>query len=204
MIRHLLCALALGAAGCAPVDMLSRGTAAPAAYMPAYTLADVAVHVPETLEVSEDDNLYPVADIVWRGEEAGDRHAQVAAIFRDAADLASASLIRGPRVRAEIEVIRFHSLSEKARIYTGGHHDMRFTLTLVDEATGAVVMGPRDMHAILQAHGGAQAMRSDLRGEGMRVRIVRHLAGVLRGGMSVPAARLSAGAQVAATVGAPS
>ena len=50
----------------------------------AWRLAEVRVSVPNSLTVSEAETLLPNADIVWREDPAGDRHAQVATIMKNA------------------------------------------------------------------------------------------------------------------------
>ena len=179
------CAM-LGA--CSTTDVASRGTTQPTAlaYAPAYTLAGVEVDVPRTLSVSEANRLYPFADIVWRGEARGDRHAQVAGIFRDGAGIAARKLTQGPAVVAHIKVDRFHSVTERAIHHTGGDHDMKFILTLRDANSGQIIMGPRRMHAVLPAYGGAAAVLASNRGETMRGRIVDHIGGVLLNVLSEP------------------
>ena len=188
-MRHILVLAACAMLGaCSTPDVASRSASQPTAlaYAPAYTLAGVEVDVPRSLSVSEADRIYPFADIVWRGEAPGDRYEQVAAIFRDGAGTAARKLVQGPEVVAHIRVVRFHSLTEKARHHTGGDHDMRFVLTLRDAATGQIVMGPRQMHAVLPAFGGAAAVEAAQRGQGMRVRIVDHIGGVLLKVLSEP------------------
>lgn len=188
-MRHVLVLAACAVLGaCSTGDVASRGMSQPSAlaYAPAYTLAGVEVDVPRSLSVSEANRIYPFADIVWRGEERGDRYEQVAAIFRDGAGIAAGKLTQGPSVVAHIKVQRFHSVTERAMHHTGGDHDMRFTLTLRDAVSGKVVMGPRPMHAVLPAFGGAAAVQAASRGETMRVRIVNHIGGVLLKVLSEP------------------
>lgn len=168
---------------------------------PAVSLAQVQVRVPETLRVSEANVYYPIADIVWRGEARGDRHAQVQAIFAEAAALPAPAAPGAPEVALEIEVARFHALTEKARYTIGGVHSIRFTMTLRDVATGAVIDGPRLVSADLRAAGGAAALEQEARGLTQRVMIVDHLARVLAQELAAP----SAGAvPVAATNPVPS
>ena len=46
-----------------------------------YSIAAFDVLAPRTLEVSEANLYYPIADIVWRGDPFGDRYEQIEAIF---------------------------------------------------------------------------------------------------------------------------
>lgn len=147
---------------------------------PRYTVRAVRVTVPEDLRVSESRLYYPIADIVWRGDPPGDRHAQVQAIFARAAQAAAAGMTRGPEAALEIEVRRFHSLTEGARRQVGGVHSIRFDLTVRDPASGAVLEGPRRVVADFPAYGGAKAIEWQVRGVDEKARITGHIANVLR------------------------
>ncbi|MEZ5884328.1 MAG: DUF6778 family protein [Paracoccaceae bacterium] len=146
---------------------------------PAYDLRAVEVQVPETLRVSEANAYYPLADIVWRGEERGDRHAQVRAIFEEAAKPALAERTDGRPVIAGIEVQRFHALTEKARYTVGGVHSIRFLLTVRDAESGAILEEPRQVIGDLRAAGGGTAIEEDAMGLTQKVLITRHLAEVI-------------------------
>jgi hypothetical protein len=202
--------LALGAAAvvsaCAAPDMASRGVSAMSGVTlatqgrsddvaspvrqilaPRYDVADVRITVPRSLKVSEANVYYPLADIVWRGEPRGDRHAQVAAIFQEAMAMGTAGMERGPRVIVDIEVTRFHSVTEKTRYTVGGTHSLHFRLTVRDAATGAVIEGPRPVIADTRASGGAQAIAEDQMGRTQRIVILDRLAQVIRRELSGPA-----------------
>lgn len=154
-----------------------------------YQIEAVTVNVPADLRISEQNSYYPIADIVWRGEPLGDRRAQITQIYLEAAAKANASL-NGPRdVDVEIEVTRFHALTEVARYTIGGTHSLTFILTLRDPKTGEVIDGPRKIKRDLEAYGGQDAIDADQRGETQRVRIVNHLAAVLVAELSGPAAQ---------------
>lgn len=146
----------------------------------AYRLVDARIDVPGSLRVSEANRFYPIADIVWRGEPPGDRRAQVRAIFAEGLARGAAGLTAGTPAVAEVEVLRFHSLTEKARYTVGGVHSIRFLLTLRDPATGAVLDGPRRVVADARASGGARAMAEEAQGRTQRVLIVEDLARVFR------------------------
>ena len=150
-----------------------------------YRIADVRVNVPETLRVSEANVFFPLADIVWRGEPIGNRHQQVAAIFADALREASTHLTNGPEVILQIDVTRFHSVTEKTRYTVGGNHAMHFDLTVTDAATGRVLEPSRPVVADVRAAGGAEAVAEEQIGRTQRVVVVEHLAQVLRQQLSV-------------------
>jgi hypothetical protein len=140
----------------------------------------VTVRVPRALTVSEANRYLPSGDIVWRGDPIGDRHAQVATIFYDATKRGSAALDGETPVALDIEVSRFHALTEKARYTIGGVHNINFILTLRHAETGAVLGEPRHIRADLDAFGGKEALAADARGQTQKVRISDHLAEVIR------------------------
>lgn len=139
----------------------------------------VVVKVPAALRVSEADTWYPIADVVWRGEPRGNRLLQVKAIFDEAAAKGTADLNSGVAVVAEVEVVRFHCVTEKTRNTIGGTHALHFKLTIRDAATGAVLDGPRLVNADVKAAGGAKAIAEDYAGRTQRVVVVERLAQVL-------------------------
>lgn len=140
----------------------------------------VTVRVPRALTVSEANRYLPSGDIVWRGDPIGDRHAQVASIFYDATKRGTAALDGAIPVALDIEVARFHALTEKARYTIGGVHNINFILTLRHAETGAVLGEPRRIRADLDAFGGKEALAADARGQTQKVRISDHLAEVIR------------------------
>lgn len=152
-----------------------------------YDVETVNVTVPPSLKVSEANTFKPRADIVWRGEAPGDRHQQVAAIFQDALTRGTAPMQTGRKVVLDVEVTRFHALTEKTRYTIGGMHEMRFVLTLRDAATGQVLDGPREVVADTKAAGGATAIAEDQAGRTQRVVTVERLSQVIRRELSAPA-----------------
>ena len=178
--------LCLTLAGCGGAGIVSRSsnamhdgiaTQSPVA---ALNVTAVNVRVPADLRVSEANVYYPIADIVWRGDARGDRHAQVAAIFDAAAAQATAGPMQGRAVVADVEVLRFHCLTEKTRIMMGGVYSIRFLLTLRDAQTGQVIDGPRVVIADANAAGGARALENDANGLTQKVEVTNRIAQVLR------------------------
>lgn len=149
-----------------------------------YDVEDVRISVPSRLRVSEANVFYPMADIVWRGEPMGNRHAQVTSIFREATDRGTSSATSGRKVIVDIEVTRFHSVTEKTRYTVGGTHSMHFNLTVTDAETGQVIDGPRAIVADTKAAGGAQAVAEEQMGRTQRVVVVERLASVIRAELS--------------------
>lgn len=190
---------ALGLAACAGGTPVSRatGTAAvglvaiteappnAALLTPQYNVQEVRVTVPRDLQVSEENAYYPIADIVWRGEERGDRHDQVQRIFTDAFGFGTSGMKKGTAVIVEAEVRRFHALTEKTRFTYGGVHSVRFDLTVRDAKTGALLEGPRYVIADVLAAGGRKALAEDQAGRTQRVVIIENLAQVIRRELSL-------------------
>ncbi|HEX9858106.1 MAG TPA: DUF6778 family protein [Paracoccaceae bacterium] len=193
--------LALGLSACASMEPASRGALTDAlglsmgaknapqavALAPQYDVADIRVSVPDALKVSEANLFYPIADIVWRGEPRGDRYAQVAAILKDGISRGTTGMTAGPKVIVEVEVTRFHALTEKTRRTFGGVHSIKFDLTVRDAATGQVIDGPRKIVADVKGAGGAAALVEEQAGRTQRVVIVEHLAQVIRRELSAHA-----------------
>lgn len=179
----------------AQIDMQQTTTAAPVeagmtlaqSAMP-FDIEAITVTVPRSLKVSEANTFKPRADIVWRGEVRGDRHAQVHAIFVDAMTKGTATLQSGRKVNLEIEVTKFHALTEKTRYTIGGMHEMRFNLTVRDAASGMVLDGPRAIVADVKAAGGSQAVAEEQAGLTQRVVTVERLAQVIRRELTPPPA----------------
>ncbi|MEP2532938.1 DUF6778 family protein [Shimia sp.] len=191
---RLIAAMTLGlaAAGCATVDTATRNVpfeptpsdiSAPA---PSFFLADMHVSVPTTLKVSEANRFYPGGDIVWRGDVYGDRYDQVQAIFEESIRIGAAPLDGVRPVKVEIEVKRFHALTEKTRYSVGGIHSIDFVMTIVDPLTGEVLRGPKEIKADLVGYGGSKALQAEARGLSQKYRITQHLARVVRDEMSLP------------------
>ncbi|TCP26149.1 DUF6778 family protein [Rhodovulum adriaticum] len=153
---------------------------APVAETAALSVHKIVVRVPQSLKVSEANRYWPNADIVWREDPFGDRYAQVQAIFEAAMARGVADFRPGRDVILDIQVTRFHALTEKARIMVGGVHDLHFFVTLVDAQTGRRLMDPWHVETELKAYGGTKALEAMHRGETQKVRITRHLAQVIK------------------------
>lgn len=184
-------ALALGVSACAsmPNEATTRNAmmGAPQRAMPlALDVEKIKVDVPHTLKVSEANRFLPTGDIVWRGDPMGDRYQQVQAIFQTAMTRGTQGMKTGLPVELDIEVQRFHALTEKARYFTGGVHALTFTIVLRDPKTGQPLTAPRQIKADLKAYGGSAAIAADQRGETQKVRITDHLAKVIQEELSAP------------------
>lgn len=159
-----------------------EGTApTPAAALPqALNVADITIRVPQTLTVSEANGYYPRADIVWRGDNLGNRHQQVKAIFENAFAEGTRGMNSGKPVTLDVQLVRFHSLTERARERVGGVHNMEFFLTVYDAETGTALIPPRRVEANLPALGGVAAIEAVQRGQTQKVRVSTYLSMVIQ------------------------
>ena len=151
-----------------------------------YRIDSFTVNVPRSLKVNERNTYYPIGDIVWRGDLLGDRHEQVKAIFETALRTA-APRVQGSRpVRVDVQVLRFHALSEKARFTVGGVHDISFRIRLVDAETGTQIAASKVVDADLEALSGQGATAAEARGETQKMRITTHLAQAFVNELTLP------------------
>ncbi|RXV64286.1 hypothetical protein C6W92_07695 [Roseovarius sp. A46] len=177
--------LGLGVSACASVETATRNAPhdAPALRPAAVPLdvQEVRVRVPRSLRVSEANRYLPGGDIVWREDPPGDRHAQVAAILEQGLERGVAALPVGAvPVVLDVELTKFHALSEKARYTFGGVHAIQFTYTLRDPETGVALTEPKFVKADFKALGGQKAIAAERRGITQKVRITGQLAKVIR------------------------
>lgn len=146
-------------------------------------VVDVQVDVPQSLTVSEAKSLEPRADIVWREDPPGDRHAQVAAIMENAVRLGAKGL-HGPRpVILQLTMSRFHALTFEAetRLSNAGVHNINFLIQVVDAKSGEVLVPPVDIDAALPALSGNQMRAARARGETQKSQITYHVAQTIAG-----------------------
>ena len=201
LIAALVTAVTL--AGCASIDTPSRnapfaqgaeGTSVNFAQTGAvfeaadadYRVAQINVIVPRTLQVSEPNSYKPRGDIVWRGDLPGDRHAQVKAIFEEALARGANGVNGSVPVVLDIEVTRFHALTEKTRYSVGGVHEIEFILSMRSAETGLLLKQPRKVQADLVGHGGQRAIEEESRGLTQKVSITNHLAQMIRTELTQP------------------
>jgi len=140
-----------------------------------YDLRDFSFEAPEDIEVSEANTFYPNADVVWRGDPLGDRVEQVSAMFDTALSRNKAVLNGGTPVNVEIELVRFHGVTERTRFSVGGNYDMHFFMTVRDAVTGEVLEDRRFLQFDLAAPGGTSALMLDQQGQTEKVRVVDFL-----------------------------
>lgn len=194
----LLMAVGTLVSACAGTSTTSRNAAFDAEGLPlaateqvgAYNtdvrVKNITIRVPRSLTVSEGNGYLPSSDIVWRGDPIGDRYAQIGAIFNDAMKKGTAALDGATLVFLDIEVTRFHALTERARYSTGGVHNINFNVTVRHAVTNAQLGETRRVRADLTAFGGSQALAAEARGETQKVRISAFLAEVIRQELTTP------------------
>ncbi len=184
-------AASLGLSACASPDSATRNASlvseAVGAAPFSADIQAVRVVVPDTLSVSEANMYYPGGDIVWRGDPAGDRHAQVKAIVEAAMAKGVPQIAKGNvPVILDIQITRFHALSEKARYTVGGVHAIQFAIILRNPETNEIIGGPRLVKADFKALGGASALTAERNGITQKTRITDHLAEVIVAEFSDP------------------
>lgn len=185
--------IGLAVAGCSGPDTATRNSplempavSAPAT-LPSFDIRDIRVSVPKSLKVSEADRYFPGGDIVWREDPRGDRHAQVKAIFD--AGLGQGVQSIGPGLVPailDVEVKRFHALTEKARYSTGGVHAIQFNMVLRNPETGQAYGAPQFVKADFKAFGGEAAIKAESRGITQKYRIKNQLAQVIATQLTQP------------------
>ncbi|MEM1342437.1 MAG: DUF6778 family protein [Pseudomonadota bacterium] len=143
-----------------PITQSAAGFAQPQDW----SLNALAVVVPRSLTVSEENTIKPRADIVWREDPLGDRHQQVDDLMTAALNGALGGLRGSQPVNIEIQVVRFHALTERTRYSIGGEHEIEFILTVRDAATGDVLRGPRAVDVTFPGAGGDNAIAQEARG----------------------------------------
>ncbi len=136
-----------------------------------WQVQEIVIDVPAELVVSESNRLKPRADIVWREDPAGDRYAQVQALMAEAMDFALRPMEGSTPVIVELEVTRFHALTERARYTIGGEHEIEFLFTVRNAETGQALTGPRAVDLTFRAFGGQRAIEAERNGIYQRDRI---------------------------------
>jgi len=184
LIAALATAVSLSA--CASVETVTRSAPEPThatqATQPtsaALNISAVRISVPYALKVSEANSYYPGGDIVWREDPLGDRHQQVKSIFEQGIQKAAPNVQGSVPVMLDIEVTRFHALTEKARYTTGGVHAVQFKMRLLNPETGEAYTESRNIKADFKAFGGARAINAERNGITQKLRITDRIAEVV-------------------------
>lgn len=144
-----------------------------------WQVQEIIISVPDSLTVSEANSIKPRSDIVWREDPIGDRHQQVQALIAEAMEFALRPLAEEGTtlITVELEVIRFHALTERARYTIGGEHEIEFMFTVRDAETGAALTGPIPVDLTFRALGGSRAIAAEREGIFQRDRIQSQIIG---------------------------
>lgn len=148
-----------------------------------WRLAEVRVDVPKSLTVSEAKTLLPKADIVWREDPLGDRHAQVGKIIETAV-LRGAQGLKGSRpVVIDVVVTRFHALTYEAELSSRdwGVHNIDLNVRVLDAKTGAVLLPTSQIRAELPALSGERMKAARRQGQSQKSMITNHVARTIAG-----------------------
>ena len=172
----------------APLDLGPGPAVAATAAMRSYDVVKFDFMVPRALTVSERNGYYPVADIVWRGDPIGDRKAQLGEIFTTALQRGMEAVPGGRPVAVEIELIRFHGVTERVLYSIGGNYHIIFDLTVRDARTGAILEPARRIETNLASNGGEAVLRDQHIGQTQKVRVTEFLAVTLRDELTGPVA----------------
>ena len=153
-----------------------------------WRLAAVNVQVPDSLTISESNVLVPEADIVWQEDPPGDRRAQVAAIM-SAAVAAGASALQGHEpVNIVIVMQRFHALTPAAEALQMDNVcvlNVDFTISVVDAASGKVLVPAQSVMAALPGLTGQAAIAARQQGQTQKTAIEAHVRAVVAGWLGV-------------------
>ncbi|RME18470.1 MAG: hypothetical protein D6801_01305 [Alphaproteobacteria bacterium] len=184
-------ALGLALSACAKDEFVTRAATedgpgaallgaaeAPALVSRDYSVENVEVVVPESLEVSYANSFFPKADIVWWGDPVGDRRAQVDALITEAVKKGVADLDGARKVNLVLEVTRFHAITEKTRFAAPpgtATHDIKMMLTVLDAETGEVIEPAHPVGVTFEAHTGTQALADMAEGITQKDRITEKL-----------------------------
>lgn len=155
-----------------------------------WALGSVNVDVPLSLSASEANVFAPSADIVWQEElllPGTTRHAQVDEIMTEAITRGASGLSGSTPVDLNVEVTRFHALSDYARVrlVDEGVHDITFLMEVVDSSTGDVLVPETEIRTDLIAFAGQESIDALAQGITQRVRITDHVAASIFGFLGV-------------------
>lgn len=153
-------------------EPLETGFAKAGAFVRDYKVTDIRVSVPEDLIVSEANSYFPRADIVWRGDAFGNRHQQLSALFEQAAARGAERMNGAVPVVVDVELARFHGVTEKTRFSIGGDYDIQYVMTVRNAVTGEVIEPSKLVKYKLDAPGGDAAMALERAGQTEKVRVL--------------------------------
>ena len=182
-----LAALGVSACSTTPIVDVTQNITVPSGLAAQAQAADwqvqeIIISVPDSLTVSEANSIKPRSDIVWREDPIGDRHLQVQGLIEEAMEFALRPLTEegSTLIMVELEVIRFHALTERARYTIGGEHEIELMFTVRNAETGAALTGPIPVDLTFRALGGSRAIAAEREGIFQRDRIQSQIIGWAR------------------------
>lgn len=182
--RILLSFALLGLASCSSAFLVDYTPVTPEVSR-SWSVEAINVAVPSELTVNATNYMIPSEDIVWYGEQVGDKRHQVAAILKDGLVEGSAPLRGSVPVIWDVELIKFHALTPKAFYHAPsgtGVESVRFKITVIDARTRTVLVPEQ----IIAADGPARVAADEgSRGYAERRRIVQKIAETTRGWLGI-------------------
>jgi hypothetical protein len=157
----------------------SEGSAKPVMTR-SYDIQRLRFTVAPDLTVSEQESYYPSSDIVWRGDPLGPRAAQIESMFQQAFDRNQSILNGTTPIDLEIELVRFHGVTDLTRLTVGGVYNIIFDMTVRNANSGTVIEPTRRIEGDLNAPGGRRGQALIAEGQTQRVRVTDFLTGLLR------------------------
>lgn len=151
-----------------------------------WNVRNVIVNVPSSLTTSDVNSLAPRYDIVWHGEDYGDRRSQVAAILKEGITKGSRGLRGGRSVNFAVTLQHFHAVTPNAVARApGAVHNITYVVQVLDARSGKPIGAPVKIDADLEAYVGSTATQAARQGQGQRVRIVDHIRKVTMDWLSI-------------------
>lgn len=147
-----------------------------------WRVSSVQVSVPDTLTVSDVNRFFVDGDIVWHGDPAGDRRAQVKAITTAGVKEAAQGLNGSRPVVLDVTILRFHGVTPitVARA-PAAVHNMKFAAQVRDARTGQALTEPTLILAEMPALVGEEAYEAAQFGPSQKERVTAHIAETFSG-----------------------
>ncbi|MEO1495154.1 MAG: DUF6778 family protein [Pseudomonadota bacterium] len=112
------------------------------------------------------------SNFVWEGDGDGNRKKLVIALFEDAMqDIGREAMTGNRAVAMNVEVTRFHALTQASRLLCCGEHNIRANLSVTDAGSGEVLAEGEDIYLGRVALGGIPGLVAVAAGRDQRVRI---------------------------------
>ena len=189
VLRNLIAVGALGLlTACASQFSTDYAESVNPAVSKTWRVAQVQVVVPDSLTVSNENDLVPKADIVWQEDPLGDRRAQVATIMKRAVSAGAAGLRGSRRVNFLVTVQRFHALTPAAQALkydNVGVLNIDFTISVTDARTGKVLIAPELIVAAMPGRTGDSAIAAQEAGLTQKIEIQTHVRDVIAGWLGI-------------------